>query len=76
MIAWIARESNGDLFLYDKKPIEKKYNADTTSEGWNPHYEFDYWSTDGGKIGKIKLHPNTHKDVKPGECKQVTVKIK
>lgn len=75
MIAWIARDSNGDLFLYDKKPV-KGCGADKTSGGWNPHYEFNYWSTDGGRIGKIKLHQNTHKDVKPGECKQVTVKIK
>ena len=73
MEKWIARESNGDLFLYDSEPQEVEYNADTTSGGWNPHYKFDYWKSDGGRI---KLHPNTYKTVKPGQKHKCDIKIK
>ena len=74
MIAWIARDRNGNLHLFGNKP-EKKYLNHNTSDypSLNPKPEFEHWTDE---YGKIKLHPNTHKDVKPGECKQVTVKIK
>ena len=73
MNGWVARESNGDLYLYDREPYAVYYNADTSSGGMNPRSEFSHWESLGGRL---KLHPNTHKYVKPKQKRECRIDVK
>lgn len=72
MIAWLARDLDGRLYLFRDEPRVIRIDLDTSDGHWTNKctYEWDK------SIGYIELHANTYKKVLKGGKRKIECKIK